>query len=133
MKKNRIVSIICVGIALLLEILPFGIIVKGDNSFYQEATFHSYFDVGLFEYGNIGPFFCAILTSILLCMLIAEAFFKPNKIYFLLESAFTLATVILSLLPTFFEAYSIFGVIITVCLSVATEINVIQYLNERKK
>ena len=132
MKKIKIVSIVCVGIALVLEILPFSVISKATNSFYQEATFHSYFDLTVFEYGNIGPFFCGVLTSILFCLMLAEFFFKPNKTYTLSVSAVTFATVILSLLPTFYEAYSIFGVIITVCLSVSTELSVMRYLNERK-
>ena len=132
MKKTKIVSIVCVGIALILEILPFSVIMKGSNSFYQEATFHSYFDLTVFENGNIGPFFCGALTSILFCMMLAAFFFKPNKAYVFSVCAVTFVTVILSLLPTFFEAYSIFGVIITVCLSVATELNIMQYLNERK-
>ena len=132
MKKIKIVSIVCVGIALVLEILPFSVISKATNSFYQEATFHSYFDLTVFEYGNIGPFFCGVLTSILFCLMLAEFFFKPNKTYTLSVSAVTFATVILSLLPTFYEAYSIFGVIITVCLSVSTELSIMRYLNERK-
>ena len=131
MKKTKIVSIVSVGIALLLEILPIGIIIKWD-SFYQPATYHSYFDLYLFEFGNIGPFFCAVLTAVLFCMMLAEIFFKPNKIYILSECAVLFAAVILSLLPTFYEAYSVFGVIITVCLSVSTELSIMQYLNERK-
>lgn len=131
MKKTKIASIICAGIALVLEILPFGIIMKWD-SFYQESTFHSYFDLTVFGYGNIGPFFCAILTSILFCVMLAEFFFKPNKVYYLIEGIIAFATVILSLLPTFYEAYSIFGIIITISLSVSMELCIMRFLNERK-
>ena len=131
MKKTKIASIIFIGIALVLEILPFGVIMRWD-SFYGSTTYHSYFDLKVFEYGDIGPFFCAILTAVAFGMMLASLFFKENKIYLLSVTAITFSSVILSLIPTFYEGYSIFGVIITVALSVATELNAMRLLNERK-
>lgn len=131
MKKVKIVSSICVFIALVLEILPFGVIMRWD-SFYQEATYHSYFDLTVFEHGDIGPFFCAVLTAILLVMCVLPIFLKFKDAYVLAVSLVALATVVLSLIPTFYDGYSIFGLFITITLSVATELNFMQYINRKK-
>ena len=131
MKKVKIVSAACVLIALVLEILPFGVIMHS-NSFYQEATYHSYFDLTVFTSGDIGPFFCAVLTAVLLVMSVLPFFFKFKDVYALAMSIVALCTVVLSLVPTFYEGYSIFGLFITILLSVATELDFMQFVNRKK-
>ena len=131
MKKVRIAGSICTALALVFEILPFGIIMKWDG-FYQESTFHSYFDTEVFGYGNIGPFFCAIFTSILLCMMLSTLFFKAHRAYTLSVCIMAFATVVLSLTPTLYNQYSLYGVIITVLLSVSAELFTMAYINRNK-
>jgi len=130
MKKVKIVSAICVFVALVLEILPFGVIMRWD-SFYQESTYHSYFDLKVFEHGDIGPFFCAILTVILLVMSILPMFLKFKDIYALALALVAMASVVLSLIPTFYDGYSVFGLFITILLSAAAELNFMQYVNRK--
>ena len=132
MKKVKIINAVCVLIALTLEIIPFGIIMRWD-SFYQEATYHSYFDLAVFESGDIGPFFCAIITAVLLVMSVLPFFINLENGAWQLACAFTaLSGVVLSLVPTFFDGYSIFGLFITIMLSVATELNFMQFINRKK-
>ena len=118
-----------------MQILPFGVIMKWDNMFEQTVTYHSYFDLLVFGYGDVGPFFCAVLTIAALVMMLCSVFVKAlknNWIYHLAFSMVTFVSVIMSLIPTFFGAYSIFGLFITICLSVATELNFMQYINRNK-
>ena len=131
MKKLKIGSAACVFVALILQILPFGVIMRRD-SFYQEATYHSYFDLSVMGNGNIGPFFCAILTAILLVMSVLYIFLRLNDAYILAVAFTALVAVVLSLMPTFYDGYSIFGLFITIFLSVATELNFMQFVNRKK-
>ena len=131
MKKIRIASTVLAGIALVLEILPLGIIMKWD-SFYQEATFHSYFDLEVFKLGNIGPFFCAILTAVVFCMLLVSNFFKMHWVYTLSVCALAFATVVLTLTPTLYDQYSVFGLVITVLMSVSAEMITMVFVNRNK-
>ncbi len=131
MKKIRIASSVLTGIALILEILPFGIILKRD-SFYQESTFHSYFDTEIFSLGNIGPFFCAIFTSIVFCMMLLFLFVKPHRAYMLSLCILSFVTVVLSLTPTLFDQYSIFGLAITILLAISAEMEIMAYINRKK-
>lgn len=131
MKKVRIASIVCMGLALILEILPFSLIVKIDG-FYQEASFHSYFDINIFADGNIGPFICGIITVAVFIMVLISFFVKVKDIYQLSVAFITLANVVLSLIPTLNGQYSIFGVAITVLLSIATELCFMQFVNRKK-
>ena len=131
MKKVRIAGCICAFLALVLEILPFGIIMKWDG-FYREASFHSYFDTEVFGYGNIGPFFCAVLTSVLFCMMLSTLFFKVHRAYTLSVCVIAFVTVVFSLTPTLYNQYSIFGVIITLLLSVSAELFTMAYINRNK-
>lgn len=132
MKKIKIASIVCAGIALILEILPIGIIIKGD-SFYRESEFYSYFDLYVFRLGNIGPFFCAVLTAALFGMMLSSMFFKAHKAYTLFVCALAFSTVVLSLTPTLFGQYSLYGLIVTVLLSLSAEMCTMAYINREKK
>ena len=131
MKKIRIAGSICAFLALVLEILPFGIIMKWDG-FYQEASFHSYFDIEVFQNGNVGPFFCALLTSVLFCMMMSTLFFKAHRAYTLSVCVIAFVTVVFSLTPTLYGQYSAFGVIITVLLAVSAELFTMAYINRNK-
>lgn len=132
MKKIKIASIVCAGLALILEILPIGIIIEGD-SFYQESFFYSYFDLYVFKLGNIGPFFCAILTSVVFCLMLSSMFFKAHRVYSISVCAIAFTTVACSLTPSLFGQYSIYGLIITVFLSLAAELYTMAYINRKQK
>ena len=135
MKKTRIASTISIGIALIIQMLPIGIIMSWHETFEKAVTYHSYFDLLVWRYGDVGPFLCAMLTTVALCMALAFHFVKPIKSderFSLLIALVCFVSVIFSLLPTFYGSYSIFGVIITVCLSVATELNFMQFINRKK-
>lgn len=114
-----------------MEIIPIGIVINW-GGYYQPYTFHSYFDLDVWNNGDMGPFLCGIFTIIVFCMTLLTLVFKLHRSYLLANAALTLTTVILSLIPTFFDEYSVFGVIISVLLSVATELNILVFLDKKK-
>ncbi|MBO5261528.1 MAG: hypothetical protein J6B45_00620 [Clostridia bacterium] len=135
MKKVKIASTVCLGIALILQILPFGVIMKWATMFERKVTYHSYFDLLVFGYGDIGPFFCAVLTTVAFGMMICSfcvKSLKNNWIYHLSYTIIIFVSVIFSLIPTIFQAYSVFGLFITLCLSVATELNFMLFINRNR-
>ena len=131
MKKLKIVNLICLASALVLEILPYGVKMKWADFFYENYTYHSYFDLTVWGYGDMGPFLCGALTVIILGMLFATLFFKPKKPYLFSLCALGIAAVMLSIVPTFFGSYTVFGLIITALLVVSAELNIMIYLNNK--
>ena len=133
MKKLNIINLICVGVALALEIIPFGIQMKWADFFFEKYTYHSYFDLTVWGYGDMGPFICGILTSVVFAMLIARLFFKPHKSYNLAMCVLSVAGATFSVIPSFFGSYTLIGLIITILLGVSTEISALMFMNKENK
>ena len=129
--KIKIVNLVCAAVALVLEILPFGIIMDME-SFYQESKYYSYFHTDVWNYGDIAPMICGILTSIIFCMAVAVMFFKPHRSYTLSMAILSFAAVVISLIPTLYGTYSVFGLIITLCLSANVELCAMIFVNKLK-
>ena len=131
MKKLKVVNLICLLSALVLEILPYGVKMKWADFFYESYTFHSYFDLTVWGYGDMGPFLCGAFTVVILGMVFATLFFKPKKSYLFALCAMGIASVMLSVIPSFFDSYTVFGLIITALLAVSAELNIVTYLNNK--
>lgn len=132
MKKLKILNVVFVSVALILEILPFGVKMKWADFFYEKSTYHSYFDLTVWGYGDMGPFICGILTSVLLIMLVLTFFKKPKKAYLFSVCAIGLCTTMVSVIPAFYDSYTLIGLIITVILGASTELSVMMYMNTKK-
>ena len=133
MKKLNIINLIFVGIALVLEIIPYGVRMKWADFFFEKYTFHSYFDLTLWGYGDVGPFLCGILTAVVFVMLALLLFFKPHRVYIIFICILTVGAAIFSTIPSFFGSYTLVGLIITVILGVSTEISALMYMDRTDK
>lgn len=132
MKKLKIANLICVCVALALEILPFSVRMKWADFFYENSTYHSYFDLTVWGYGDMGPFLCGLFTVTIIVLLAVSLFKKTNRTYSFVLCAVGLVTVMLSIVPAFFDSYTLFGLIITILLSVSTEMSIIAFLDYKK-
>lgn len=133
MKKLNIINLILVGIALTLEIIPFGVRMKWADFFFERYTYHSYFDLTLWGYGDMGPFICGILTSVMFIMLFVRLFFKPHKSYLVVICVLGVAAATVSVIPAFFGSYTIIGLIITILLGAATEVTALMHMSKDNK
>lgn len=132
MKKFKIINACVLAIALVLEILPYGGRLNWGNFFFESTSYHSYFDLFLWENGNIGPFFCGILTSLLLLLAIASIFVKTNKFYLFSMCAISLVTTMVSIAPTFQNTYTLVGLVITILLGASAELSIVCYMKNTK-
>lgn len=132
MKKLKIANLICVCVALVLEVLPFGVCLRWADFYYENATYHSYFDLTVWGYGDMGPFLCGLFTVAILALLAVSLFKKTNRTYSFVLCAVGLVTVMLSVVPAFFDSYTLFGLIITILLAVSTEMSILVFLNQDK-
>ncbi|MBO4983519.1 MAG: hypothetical protein J6D23_05625 [Clostridia bacterium] len=128
--KKKIVSLSMLTVALILEIIPYGVRLKWADFYVERYTSHSYFSLIPWGYGDIGPFLCGILTIALMAMLTIALFIKEKKGYSLAIVIINLIAVIMSLIPTFFNSYTLIGFIITVLLAVSCEINLMIHINK---
>ncbi|MBQ8145609.1 MAG: hypothetical protein IJ039_02395 [Clostridia bacterium] len=128
--KKKIVSLVSLAIALILEIIPYGVRLKWADFYAERYTSHSYFSLIPWGYGDMGPFLCGILTVVLLLMLSATLILKEKKWYSLTVAILNLIAVILSIIPAFFNSYTLIGFIITVLLAVSCEINLMIHINK---
>ena len=133
MKKLKITNISLLGVALLVEALFKGVKVEWLSFFYESETYHSFFDLTVWESGNVGPFLCAIFTGVLFCMAVVSLVLNPGRIYYLSMAAVTLVAVVFSLISTFYGAYTLIGLIVTVLLSVSLELCAMMYLDMKKE
>ena len=102
MKTLKISLLITLLIILVLEILPFGVIMdfkKPDSEPYTK-TF-SYFDLTPFAYSNIYPFVTALVTVFLTVFAVLLVFFR--------KTGFSSALVFLSVIGLTFSVISLFN------------------------
>ena len=131
MKKLKIVNIITVLAALVLEILPYGVRMKWADFYLERYTFHSYFDLTVWGYGDMGPFVCGVLTSVMLIMLCVSLFLNPKKQYNIVLIAVSISAAMLSVVPSFFGSYTVVGLVITTLLIVSSELSVVSYIKNK--
>ena len=128
--KKKIVSISALVIALVLEIIPYGVRLKWADFYVERYTNHSYFSLIPWGYGDMGPFLCGILTVALLIMVSATLIFKEKKGFTLAVVIVNLIAVVMSIVPALFSSYTLIGFIITVLLAVSCEINLMIHINK---
>lgn len=133
MKKLRIINISCLAVALILQIIPYGISLKWEGFFFESITYHSYFDSSIIEKVSIAPMLCGIFTSILVALIAIAFFVRVGKLYLFSTCAVGLAAVILSIIPAFYSAYTLMGLIASVLLAASMELTVMMYLELNKK
>lgn len=122
MKRKKLFYLILPLATLVLEILPYGVIMKHahispDLSIsYYKAT-HSYFDLIPFGNANIAPLLTAIVTCLIVVLLIIFCFTDNNVVSKTIKTTLFIGTV-LSLCPLLLgiEFFSVTGALITVTL-----------------
>ena len=127
---KKIINISMLAIALVLEIIPYGVRLKWADFYVKRYTNHSYFSLIPWGYGDMGPFLCGILTVALLIMVSATLIFKEKKSYTLAVVIVNLIAVVMSIVPALFNSYTLIGFIITVLLAVSCEINLMIHINK---
>lgn len=102
MKTLKIILLITLAIILILEILPFGVVMhfKSPDSEPERKTF-SYFDMTPFAYSNIYPFVTALITVFLTVFAVLLVFFK--------KTGFSSALVFLSVVGLAFSVVPLFS------------------------
>ena len=119
MKIKKSLFVVLPLVALILELLPNGVVLNFANPEGEPwRRTYSYFSLTPFGYANFGPFITAILTCILL-VLVAVYLFKPRKglnTAILNVSGFATAA---SLMPLMFgfDYITVIGIIITILLA----------------
>ncbi len=119
MKIKKILFVALPLIALILELLPYGVVLNFANPEGEPwRRTYSYFSMMPFGYANFGPLITAILTCILL-VLVTIYLFKPRKglnTSILNVSGFATAA---SLMPLMFgfDYITVIGVIIILFLA----------------
>lgn len=115
MKLKKTLFVILPLVALILELLPYGVVLNFANPEGEPwRRTYSYFSLTPFGYANFGPLITAILTCVMLILVIFYLF-KPHKG---LNTAITnvagFATAA-SLIPLMFgfDYITVIGVIIT--------------------
>ena len=119
MKIKKSLFVVLPLVALILELLPNGVVLNFANLEGEPwRRTYSYFSLTPYGYANFGPFITAILTCVLL-VLVAIYLFKPRKglnTAILNVSGFATAA---SLMPLMFgfDYITVIGVIITALLA----------------
>lgn len=120
MKKNRFWYLLLPTLTLILEILPYGAVMRFANPHGapQQETY-SYFDLLPFGYANFAPLLTAILTCIIFALLFIYLIIGKNSIA-VFAKRLTGICIILSLGPLVLgtEYFSMIGGIITACLAI---------------
>ena len=116
--KKRLLLLIAPMIALILECLPYGIIMYyAINDGRDRAAFtFSYFDLSFFLFGVnwlIGIFTCVIIILSLIYVFVAKQGLKTATMVF---AAISTAFSVLLIQMIGFNSISVINVIVTVCL-----------------
>ena len=119
MKTKKSLFVILPLVALILELLPYGVVLSFANPDGEPwRKTYSYFSMMPFGYANIGPLITAILTCVLL-VLVVIYLSKPRKglnTAILNVAGFATAASILPLMFGF-DYITVIGVIITALLA----------------
>jgi len=119
MKIKKSLFVILPLVALILELLPYGVVLNFANPDGEPwRKTYSYFSMMPFGYANIGPLITAILTCVLLALVVVYLF-KPRKglnTAILNVAGFATAASILPLMFGF-DYITVIGVIITALLA----------------
>ena len=119
MKIKKILFIALPLIALILELLPYGVVLNFANPEGEPwRRTYSYFSMMPFGYANIGPLITAILTCVLLVLVVVYLFKPRNGLNTAILNVAGFATAA-SIMPLMFgfDYITVIGVIITALLA----------------
>ncbi len=122
MKKYRFLTLILSVIAIILEILPFGAVLKFANPEGENTReLFSYFDLTPFGYANFAPFLCAVLTCAILILCVVYTATKADAMLKHI-SILSVCTTVVSLCPILYgiSSFSILGAFISLTLALQT-------------
>ncbi len=134
MKKTRLLSLICPIIALICEILPYGVVLNFWNPEGEpfRETF-SYFDLTPFGYANFAPLITAVLTCVILAVTVFFVI-KPKRTAAKILAVLSLIASVISLMPLLYglSFFSPVGVVISGALIINTVIST-KIINEKSE
>ena len=110
MKIKRLATLIFPVVALILEVLPNGVLMRFATppGELPVITYTSYFDLLPLGYANFAPLLTAILTIVLLITLLFCIVKSTPKLWKAGKTISFIAAII-SLLPLLFDSYSMIG------------------------
>lgn len=130
MRALKISSIIALFFCVILQAVPYGIVVSAANI----AVYYSYFSINAWGNGIIGPFFCGALSISLIGLFIGSFFFNhPHKVYLMTTEIVAWLVFFLSLTPIIFDSYTFIGGIISALLLFCAEVCRLTYSQKFKK
>lgn len=122
MKNKYWIYVILPIIAIILELLPYGAVLRmggpeENGEFVYYVSTYSYFDLTPFGFANFGPLLTAILTGVLLVLGGIYLYKKEDKWLNRLKG-FSGVAVFTSLMPLMFgiEFFSVVGALISAVL-----------------
>ncbi len=120
MKKKKIAFIVLIIIAIVLELLPYGAVLRfasPEESSGAIRQTYSYFSLTPYGYANFGPFLTALLTCVLLVLAVVYMV-KPKRGLQIVLRVISALAVITSVMPLLFglDFYSVVGAMITAVL-----------------
>ena len=119
MKNSRLTVLFAPLLALVLELLPWGTVVYfSDPALGRYRNVYSYFSLVPFGYVNVGPFFTALATCVLLVLLILYVFKGKRSV--LLASTGVSCVAFLVSLTAMPYGVTMVGVWVTVMLLVSS-------------
>ena len=119
MKNSRLTVLFAPLLALVLELLPWGTVVYFfDPALGRYRNVYSYFSLVPFGYANVGPFFTALATCVLLVLLILYVFKGKRSV--LLAATGVSCVVFLVSLTAMPYGVTMVGVLVTVMLLVSS-------------
>lgn len=134
MKILKIINLPILAIMIFLEALPFGVKMSwASDEGFSSISYHSYFDTLPWGYGDMGPFFCAIISVALFVLILLSLFFKKrHDTYLLVVEILSWVAVLFSFMPLMFNSYTLFGGIISALMVIVAEINRLVRTKNRK-
>lgn len=132
MKKRRILLYLTSFLALLLETLPYGVILRFANPEGEPwIRRYSYFSLTPFGYANFGPLLTAVGTVITVVLLLLLLRFENQWIYRALLVA-SLCSFLFSLAPLAYGTYYFNGVSFAVSVTLALAA-ILSYIEKKRR
>lgn len=123
MKKLKLITLACLLAVLVLELLPYGAVLRfADPENGAITQTYSYFDLTPFGYANFGPFLTALLTALTFVLWAISLLFRAPQGYKSLLFFLSLCATFTSLTPLIFGTayFTLVGVAISVLLGIVT-------------
>ncbi len=119
MKATKIARLATLALTLILELLPFGVLMRFANPEGEpHRSLHSYFSLLPYGYGNVGPLITAVLSCLLILLCVIGLWKGGRGLNTAIAVIAALATV-LSCGPLMFglQNFTLVGGGITLCLT----------------